>query len=162
VKGSFSKGKIGSNSLPELGNKYRDDDDGYAHMTKLTSELDRVPAHVLKQYEKDVLFHRDIADQVWKMARKTEVRLSKILRHEDDQTRRDYISEFDHYETCYTLKRNLFPEGIVGAKPKPTFGVASTDVPEWNRGSKRQGFNFTSGRASQSRSKTMSRDIDDD
>lgn len=153
-----SAGSNLSTSLPQLGNKALEDDDSQPQsILKVTSELDRVPEHVLKQFEKDVFLHRDLANEAWKLARKNEGRQSKILRHEIDETRLEYMSEFDHYQARYTVKRNLFPEGVVGAAPKPKFGVENTQAPYWNTGSKKSGFNFTRGRPK--RSKTSLDDL---
>ena len=156
------KHSAGSNSLPQMGDKALGAEEtfGYASISKLTTELDRVPEHVLKEYEKQVLMHRDISDQAWLLSQKSEGRRSKIVRHHSDAARRDYMSEFDHYEACYTMKRNLFPEGFVGAKPKPRFGIEVAEPPTWNRGSKKQGFNFTRGRPGKSNSSRA--DADDD
>ena len=147
------------NSLPNIGSKETESE--YGTVSKLTTELDRVPEFVLKQYEKNVLFHRDIADQVYKVSQKTEGKLSKILRHEDHITRQEYLSEFDHYKAKFTLRRNLFPEGIVGVKEKPRFGVEAVESPSWNRGSKKQGYNFTEGRKSRSKKAAHLEDDDD-
>ena len=135
-----------SESLPTLGKK--NDENNTVTPIRLTTELDRVPEHVLKQYERDVLFHRDMATNIWRVAQRNDMHVSKIMQHKDPTARSDYLSEFEHYQECYTMKRNLFPEGIVGARPKPRFGIESVESPSWNRGTKKAGMNFTGGRQS--------------
>ena len=163
--GGFTRKGSGDSKEADPSNAHGDgtqeeEDEDYVRTAKVTTELDRVPDHVLKHYEETVVHHRALAHEMAKTQRKNEGLRSKILRHKDPDLRRDYLSEFDHYETCYTLKRNLFAEGVVGAKPKPRFGVESVESPSWNRGSQKAGYNFTQGR--RSRTGTLGRFLDDD